>query len=284
MTFCSKCYYKTVKVDIESNDNLTINQFNPKFYETYSSMKHNFMKFLQNKPDLFALNKKGYTHLHWMTWFVATPSPKFRHHGKCSLMFFRCLKECLPYDVYYKMLIQGTIENQQWSVLHELYDSCQSITKPEVKELSDFLVNKMDLSLDMEDNQGITPRMLMNRKNSLKLKSQAGYYTKKYKTEEKAFIDRVSVEYEKHFKKCDVCGILTMYLPDLVKLGEYFHENKQDWKLFQNKYKKQITNIILYRKLVTDIFKNEKLDSDMEVITDTTEKHEHVIRIYEALL
>jgi hypothetical protein len=280
MTFCSKCYYKTVKVELEKKDNLTINQFNPKFYESYSLMKRDFIKFLENNPDLFALNKKGYTHLHWMAWFVATPSPKFRHHGKCSLMFFRCLKDCLPYDVYYKMLIQGTSENQGWSVLHELYDSCQSLTKPEVKELSDFLIHKMNLSIDLKDDNSVTPRMLMNKKDNLKLKSQAGYYTKKYKTEEKVFIEKVSVEYEKHFKKCDVCGILTTYLPDLVKLGEYFHQHKQEWKIFQNKYKKNITNIILYRKLVTDIFKNEKVD-DIEVIMNTTEKHESVIRIYE---
>jgi hypothetical protein len=298
---CDKCYFKLksekfldsdqeTSYSNEEYESLSYKNFDPKEYTTIADMKNALNKILMssNEECFFEYDNKGYTKLHNICRFIAYSSSSMNQSHKItsSLNFFFCLNELIPQyfsdNLFFKMISFGTKYNSKWTVIHEFFENCNIFDKKTVR-IFISLLTKSGLSINMEDDKGITPKMIRDRKVLEKNVSQEiKYLTNKYKEKENEFKEYIIEIYRDQLHFCNNCNCLISYLNDLKNVIE-INNNFENKLNFLKKCRNIIYDIIKYRKSCINIFKNHH-SKDISKMKGAIEKHQYVINLYQQFL
>ena len=146
-----------------------------------------------------------------------------------------------------------------------------------------LLVNS-GLSVDMEDDNGITPRMIREQKGLEKNISQdIKEITTKYKEKEEEFKQFIMDTYREHLQFCNSCYCLTSYLSDLKIIIENNNNDIGKKNIFLKYCCNIIQDIIKYRESCINIFKNHH-SKEIGKMKGAIEKHQYVINLYQQFL
>jgi hypothetical protein len=285
---CSKCYIQQNKddwINKEKNNNniISFENFNPKYFSSKIEMKNNIKQLLPKITNFFVWNKNGYSRYHWFTWFISTNNKEYADERIKYIWFFECLQELLSKELFYQILVFGTKRNSKWTVLHHLLDECVNVNVVHIKKFMKFLLNS-GLNMNMEDDNGITPNIIIQKKYIEKNKSQnIKQITGKYKELENILKNDLLENYSKYFNICNNCNSFISYLSDLKVLSHYFLNNKEEHEIFLQKYKVILEEIIENREKALELFQSLSF-SELEEVNDSNKQHKHVINLYKSLL
>jgi hypothetical protein len=284
---CSKCYIQKNKndwINKEKNNNIiSFENFNPKYFSSKIEMKNYIKQLLPKITNFFVWNKDGYSRYHWFTWFISTNNKEYADERIKYIWFFECLQELLSKELFYQILVFGTKLNSKWTVLHHLLDECVNVNVVHIKKFMIFLINS-GLNMDMEDDEGITPNIIIQKKIIEKKKSEEiKKITAKYKELENILKKDLLENYSKYFNICNNCNYFISYLSDLKVLSQYFLNNKDEHEIFLQKYKVILEEIIENREKALELFQSLSF-SELEEVNDSNKQHKHVINLYKSLL
>jgi hypothetical protein len=286
---CSKCYIlknKDIWINQEKNekkDIISFENFNPKYYSSKNELRNALLKFIPTINNFFYLNKKGYTIFHWYCWFISTNDSKYIEERTKYLWFFECLQELLSKNLFYELLIFGTKKNSKWTVLHHLVDNCVNVNVKHIQNFIKFLLES-GLNMNMEDDNGITPQMIVKNKeidinNSQEIKD----ITKKYKELENFLKKKIKEDYSNFFDICSNCNSFISYLNDMKQLSKYLLNNKNELYIFLEKYKVIIKNILEYREKTLELFLSLNI-LNLKEVNDSCNQHKYVIELYKSFI
>jgi hypothetical protein len=299
---CNRCFYEikseqSNSSDVETvysseeKDILSYKSFDPKKYTSMITMKNALSIILKsvNEDDFFEFDNKGYTKLHNICRLIALSSTSSNQSHKITsaLNFFFALKELIPQyfsnNFFFRMLSFGTKNNSKWTVIHEFFDYCKFFDKKTVR-IFISLLTKSGLSIDMEDDFGITPRMMQRQKGLEKnISQEIKDITTKYKKEEEEFKEFIIETYREHFHFCSNCNCLITYLNDLKNIIKNNNNDLGKKDIFLKYCGNMIYNIIKYRESCINIFKNHHSNENNKM-KEAIKNHQYIINLYQQFL
>lgn len=302
---CDKCFYQVKNInnnniidsDQETNytteeyDVLSYKNFDPKEYTSMNEMKKALSKILKSvdEDEFFEFDNKGYTKLHIMCRLIAlnSSSKNQSHKITSALNFFFALKELISQhfsdNLFFYMLSSGTKDNSKWTIIHEFYEYCNFFDKKTVR-IFISLLTKSGLSIDMEDINGITPRIIYNQKSIDKnISQEIKYFTKMYKEKEEEFKQFIMETYREHLHFCNHCNCLISYLEDLKNIINHNNNNICKKEIFLKYCGNLIYDIIKYRKSSINIFNNHHSNNIIKM-KEAIKNHQYVINLYQQFL
>jgi hypothetical protein len=283
---CKKCYIQENKIKlqkIESSDEISFENFKPKYFSSKNELRNALLQFIPTITNYIVFNKEGYTIFHWYSWYISTNTKKYADERIKYIWFFECLKELLPKKIFYELLTFGTINNKKWTVLHHLVDNCVNVNVKHIQNFIKFLLES-GLNMNMEDDEGITPNIIIQRKNIKNIEiEKIGQTTKKYKELENMLKSIMLLDYSNNFSICIRCNSFVSYLLDLREFSKYLNNNLNEKKVFLEKNQKIIKEIIENREILSKLFNNFSF-AELEEVKDSNEQHNYVIELYKSFL
>jgi hypothetical protein len=302
---CDKCFYQVKNInnnniidsDQETNytteeyDILSYKNFDPKEYTSMNEMKKALSTILKSVDEdvFFEFDNKGYTKLHIICRLIALSSTSSNqsHKVTSSLNFFFALKELIPYyfsnNLFFRMISFGTKNNSKWTVIHEFFEYCKFFDKKTVRIFISLLI-KSGLSIDMTDDNGLTPRMIQQQKVFEKnISQEIKDITTKYKKIEEEFKEFIIETYREHFNFCSNCDCLISYLNDLKKIIKNNNDDIEKKYIFLKYCGNMINDIIKYRESCINIFKNHHSNNIIKM-KEAINNHQYVINLYQQFL
>jgi hypothetical protein len=301
MTLCELCTCKltttktTKNIDSDQetvfsdDDENTIWNFQPKNYHNMKDMKDALTNILKTSSleSLLSHNIDGITKFHYVCRLIAIHSsnPNNCHRTTSALNFFFSLKEMLPSyypneNIFYRVMTHGTSVNKGWTVLHDFFSRCNIFDKKTVRIFTSLLL-KSGLSIDMKDDNGITPRKIRDEKMIEKnVSDEIKINTTMYKELEDEFKTIIIKEYNDKLCFCSNCNRLISYLSDLKNIINFHETNPTIKAEFLSSHKDIICDIIKYRKLCVKIFEGHN-SKEVQKMKNNIDKHKYVVNLYQ---
>lgn len=258
---CNKCFYESQVVNINTNNAISIWDFDPIMYKE-EDIENKFFAFLQYIPreSLFSYNSDGFTYAQWQIYWLGIGKESVKKYYGPVMKLFKTFEKILSHEDIHKMLIQGTKEDPLQTTLHHFYEYLETFAN---ETFVRKYCEKYGITLDMKNSEEKTASDMRNEKlipfRDIK---QVNKLHLQYKTIENEFKNVHKSSFPDRCEKCD----------EILKFFDTIHlvDISEEWK-------EKLRKSVELRKQSLAIFekyKNGKIEY----------RHKYVIELFEKVL